>query len=122
VILVDTSVWIDHLKIGEPGLTQLLEHGRVLAHPFVTGEIALGSLRQRSVVLSALHDLPQAVVARDDEVMAFIESQALYGIGIGYVDAHLLTAAQLTPGVTIWTRDRRLREASIRLGLSADLT
>ncbi len=122
MILVDTSVWIDHLKVGDPGLVKLLENGRVLAHPFVTGEIALGSLRQRSVVLSALQDLPQALVARDDEVMAFIESQTLYAIGIGYVDAHLLTAAQLTPGVTIWTRDRRLREASIRLQLSADLT
>jgi predicted nucleic acid-binding protein len=121
VILVDTSVWIDHLKIGDPGLAELLENGRVLAHPFVTGEIALGSLRQRNVVLGALRDLPQAVVARDDEVMTFIESRELFAVGIGYVDAHLLTAAQLTPGVAIWTRDRRLREASIRLQLSANL-
>jgi predicted nucleic acid-binding protein len=121
VILVDTSVWIDHLKIGDPGLAGLLENGRVLAHPFVTGEIALGSLRQRNVVLDALRDLPQAIVASDNEVMTFIESRVLYAIGIGYVDAHLLTAAQLTPGVTIWTRDRRLREASTRLQLSADL-
>jgi predicted nucleic acid-binding protein len=121
VILVDTSVWIDHLKIGDPGLAGLLENGRVLAHPFVTGEIALGSLRQRNVVLDALRDLPQAIVASDNEVMTFIESRVLYAIGIGYVDAHLLTAAQLTPGVTIWTRDRRLREAATRLQLSADL-
>ncbi len=121
MILVDTSVWIDHLKIGDPGLAELLENGRVLAHPFVTGEIALGSLRQRNVVLDALRDLPQAVVASDNEVMTFIESRVLYAIGIGYVDAHLLTAAQLTPGVTIWTRDRRLREASTRFQLSADL-
>ena len=120
MILVDTSVWIDHLKVGDAGLSELLEHGRVLAHPFVTGEIALGSLRQRRIVLGALKDLPQAVVARDDEVLTFIESQELFAIGIGYVDAHLLTAAQLTPGVTIWTRDRRLREAAVRLQLSAD--
>jgi predicted nucleic acid-binding protein len=120
VILVDTSVWIDHLKVGDAGLSELLEHGRVLAHPFVIGEIALGSLRQRRIVLGALKDLPQAVVARDDEVLTFIESQELFAIGIGYVDAHLLTAAQLTPGVTIWTRDRRLREAAVRLQLSAD--
>ncbi|KLK91847.1 ribonuclease [Microvirga vignae] len=122
MIIVDTSVWIDHLRVGDPGLTELLENGRVLAHPFVTGEIALGSLRQRSVVLEALRSLPQATVARDDEALIFIETRKLYGIGIGYVDAHLLTAAQLTPGVTIWTRDRRLREASMQLQLSADLT
>lgn len=122
MIIVDTSVWIDHLKVGDPKLTELLESGRVLAHPFVTGEIALGSLRQRSIVLAALRDLPQVTVASDDEVLMFIESGKLYSIGIGYVDAHLLTAAQLTPGVKIWTRDRRLQEASMRLQLVADLT
>ncbi|PVE22519.1 VapC toxin family PIN domain ribonuclease [Microvirga sp. KLBC 81] len=122
MIIVDTSVWIDHLRAGDLGLTELLENGRVLAHPFVTGEIALGSLRQRSAVLEALRSLPQATVASDDEALMFIETRKLYGIGIGYVDAHLLTAAQLTPGVTLWTRDRRLREASMQLRLSADLT
>ena len=121
MIIVDTSVWVDHLKVGDPGLTALLETGRVLAHPFVTGEIALGSLRQRSAVLGALRDLPQAMLARDEEVIMFIESRKLYAIGIGYVDAHLLASAQLTPGTTIWTRDRRLRVASARLQLSADL-
>jgi predicted nucleic acid-binding protein len=122
VIIVDTSVWIDHLKDGDPGLAGLLESGRVLAHPFVTGEIALGSLRQRGIVLDALRDLPQATVASDDEVMTLIERRKLYSVGIGYVDAHLLAAAQLTAGAAIWTRDRRLRDASMRLQLSADLT
>lgn len=122
MIIVDTSVWIDHLKVGDSKLAELLENGRVLAHPFVTGEIALGSLRQRSAVLDALCNLPQATVASENEVLMFIESGKLYSIGIGYVDAHLLAAAQLTPGLTIWTRDRRLREASVRLQLAADLT
>ena len=123
MIIVDTSVWIDHLRAGDTGLAELLDDGRVLAHPFVvTGELALGSLRQRAVLLGALNDLPQALVAREDEVMTFIEVQKLFGIGIAYADAHLLTSARLTPGVTLWTRDRRLREASMRLQLAADLT
>jgi predicted nucleic acid-binding protein len=121
VIIVDTSVWIDHLRGGEPALANLLETGRVLAHPFVTGEIALGSLRERSTVLDALRNLPQTALASDDEVMMFIEHEQLFSSGIGYIDAHLLAAARLTPGVLIWTRDRRLRDVSRRLELLADL-
>jgi predicted nucleic acid-binding protein len=122
VIITDTSVWIDHLKSGDPVLADLLETGGVLAHPFVMGELALGSLRQRSAVLGSLSDLPQAIVASDNEVMMLIEGERLYGIGIGYVDAHLLAAARLTSGALIWTRDRRLRQAAGQLGLSANLT
>jgi predicted nucleic acid-binding protein len=122
VILVDTSVWIDHLKSSDLVLADLLETGRVLAHSFVTGELALGSLRQRRTVLESLRDLPQATVASNDEVMMLIEREQLYGVGIGFVDAHLLAAARLTPGTLLWTRDRRLRQAATRLGLSADLT
>lgn len=121
MIIVDTSIWIDHLRNGDSVLADLLENGRVLTHPFVTGEIALGSLRQRGAVLDALHSLPQATVAGDDEVMMLIERDKLFSAGIGYIDAHLLTAVKLTPGASIWTRDRRLREASTRLGLSASL-
>ncbi len=122
MILVDTSVWIDHLKSSDLVLAGLLGTGRVLAHSFVTGELALGSLRQRRTVLESLRDLPQATVASDDEVMMLIEQEQLYGLGIGFVDAHLLAAARLTPGTLLWTRDRRLRQAATRLGLSADLT
>jgi len=121
MILVDTSVWIDHLRNAEPALVRLLEGGRVLAHPFVTGELALGSLRQRDVILGALQDLPQAVAARDDEVLRFIDQNALFGLGIGYVDVHLLAAVRLTPGVSLWTRDKRLRAVAERLRLSAEL-
>ncbi len=121
MILVDTSVWIDHLKSSDLVLAGLLGTGRVLAHSFVTGELALGSLRQRRTVLESLRDLPQATVASDDEVMMLIEQEQLYGLGIGFVDAHLLAAARLTPGTLLWTRDRRLRQAATRLGLSADL-
>ena len=122
MIIVDTSVWIDHLKSSDSVLADLLETGRVLAHSFVTGELALGSLRQRRTVLESLRDLHQASVASDDEVMMLIEREQLYGLGIGFVDAHLLAAARLTPGTLLWTRDRRLRQAAMRLGLSSDLT
>jgi predicted nucleic acid-binding protein len=122
VIIVDTSVWIDHLKSSDPVLADLLGKGRVLAHSFVTGELALGSLHQRRIVLESLCDLPQATVASDDEIMMLIKREQLYRLGIGFVDAHLLAAVRLTPGALLWTRDRRLRQAATRLGLSADLT
>lgn len=118
MILVDSSVWIDHLRGGEPVLAGLLDTGRVLAHPFVIGELALGNLRQRDIILGALRDLPQAVVAGDDEVFRFIEQQSLFGLGIGYVDAHLLAAVRLTPGASLWTRDKRLHAVAGRLSLA----
>ena len=119
MILVDTSVWVDHLRARDATLVGLLDAGAVLGHPFVLGELALGSLRQRRLVLTALEDLPQASVATDPEVLSFVERQQLYGFGIGYVDAHLLAAARLTPGASLWTRDRRLHEAALRLGVAA---
>ncbi|MGV8900304.1 MAG: type II toxin-antitoxin system VapC family toxin [Burkholderiaceae bacterium] len=122
MILVDTSVWIDHLRHGDSGLTALLNAGQVLAHRFVTGELALGNLQNRDMVLGSLQELPQAVVATDEEVMRFIAQHALFGIGIGYIDAHLLAAVRLSPGALLWTRDKRLLAASARLGLSANLT
>jgi predicted nucleic acid-binding protein len=121
MILVDTSVWIDHLRKGDLALRKLLETGRVLSHPFIIGELAMGSLKQRDVVLSALEDLPKATVAHEDEVLRFIASRALFGLGIGYVDAHLLAAAQITPGTLLWTRDKRLHETAAKLSLAAVL-
>jgi predicted nucleic acid-binding protein len=121
VILVDTSVWVDHLRVGDPALTVLLHEAGVLAHPFVIGELALGDLRQRDLVLEAFGDLPQASVASDPEMLVFIERNALSGLGIGYIDAHLLAACRLTDGASLWTRDKRLRGAAERLNLAAKL-
>jgi predicted nucleic acid-binding protein len=120
MILVDTSVWIDHLRGGDEVLRGLLEGGQVLAHPFVTGEIALGNLRQRALVLGTLGDLPQALVASEDEVLGFIEQHELHGRGIGYVDVHLLASTRLTADVRIYTRDKRLLGIAGELGLAAE--
>ena len=122
MILVDTSIWIDHLRKGEGRLAEALNAGRVLVHPFVIGELALGSLQQRDVVLGALMDLPRVEVATDEEVFAFIEDERLFSLGIGFVDAHLLAALRLTPGALLWTRDRRLRVVADRLGLEIKWT
>jgi predicted nucleic acid-binding protein len=121
VILIDTSVWVDHLRSANRRLADLLEAGMVLVHPFVIGEIALGNLGQRRLVLDALMHLPPSRLATDDEVFHFIEHQRLSGRGIGYIDAHLLAAVRLTAGATLWTRDTRLRAVASELRLSADI-
>lgn len=117
MILVDTSLWIDHLRSGNDTLVALLERGAVLAHPWVTGELALGNLGSREEVLGLLRSLPQATVAEDDEVLRLIEDEALHGAGIGYVDAQLLAASRLTPDARLWTKDKRLSTLAARLGL-----
>lgn len=117
MILADTSVWVDHLRKGDPMLVAALQAGSVLGHPFVLGELALGNLRNREVVLDALAGLPSARQANDDEVLSLIKHRSLYGVGIGYVDAHLLASTLLTPGARLWTRDRRLLAAAGTLGL-----
>ena len=121
MILADTSVWVDHLRASDKALAALLEAGMVLAHPFVIGELALGNLRQREIVLKALADLPQARVAMDAEVLHFIERHALSGRGIGYIDAHLLAAVKLTAGAELWTNDKRLHGVAVQLGLAITL-
>ena len=120
MILVDTSVWVDHLRRGDAALAALLERGEVAIHPFVIGEIALGELRQRERTLALLHDLPEAPVASAAELLSFIAEHALFRLGIGYVDAHLLAATRLAGDAALWTRDKRLRAAAERLGLAAD--
>lgn len=119
MILVDTSVWVDHLRERDPTLAELLVDEQVAGHPFVLGEIALGHLRQRETVLAFLADLPQAEVATEAEVLDFIHRQSLFGSGVGYVDCHLLASAHLTPWGSLWTRDRRLRAVAERLGIAA---
>ena len=121
MILVDTSVWVDHLRAGEPALARLLDHGLVLAHPWVTGELALGHLSQRQDILGLLTDLPSAEIATDTDVLGLIESERLYGLGVGYVDAQLLAATRLTADAQLWTADKRLVAVARRLRLLADL-
>lgn len=121
MILVDTSVWIEHLRHGDDVLAGLLDTERVLVHPFVTGELALGNMRDHAVIFNAIMELPQATIVHHDEVLHFINQEALSGSGIGYVDAHLLAAVRLMPGTSLWTRDRRLYEAARKLGLASAL-
>jgi len=116
LILVDTSVWVDHLRRGDPGLVDLLERSIVIMHPFVVGEIACGSLHNREAILELLQDLPAAAVAEGDEVLRFIESHVLHGKGIGYVDVHLLASVALTEGAKVWTRDKKLRLVAQMMG------
>ena len=120
MILVDSSVWVDHLRQGDQRLVTLLEASQVLTHPFVVGEIALGSLKNRESILGSLKGLPQAATATDEEVQQFIESNALFGLGIGYIDAHLLAAVRLNAGSQLWTRDKRLGAIANRMGLTAE--
>lgn len=108
MILVDTSIWIQHLRHGDLFLTSLLEKGEVLSHPWVIGELALGNLRKRGEVLRLLGDLPRALVASEDELIVMIDKEGLYGSGIGYVDAQLLASARLTSDARLWTGERRL--------------
>ena len=122
MILVDTSIWIDHLRGGDNGLAAKLDAGQVLTHPLVIGELAMGDLRPRDVVLRSLTQLAQAVLARDGEVLAYVERLALHGRGIGYIDAHLLASTALSPDTQLWTRDRRLAEIAAELGLAPTTT
>lgn len=118
MILVDTSVWIDHLRKGVPVLTAALEEGRVLMHPFVLGELACGTLRNRKEVLQLLSDLPVAPTVTELEALGFIERRALMGRGIGYIDIHLLASATLAGPARLWTRDKRLAAVAAGLGLA----
>ena len=119
-MLVDTSVWIDHLRHGDSELAAALGAGHVDMHPFVVGEVACGNLRARTEVLGLLLALPPIAVATDNEVLFFIDEHELMGrggVGIGYVDAHLLASARLG-GVMLWTRDKRLHATAAELGLA----
>lgn len=116
-MLVDTSIWIDHLRKNDGILARLLEEQQILIHPFVVGELALGSLRQRKQVLNELAKLPLAIKASDEEVLVLIERHRLAGSGIGYIDAHLLASASIS-NASLWTRDKRLHQVALNLGLA----
>jgi len=117
MVLVDTSVWVQHLRQGNAALARQLTDGQVVSHPFVVGELACGNLKNRSEILGLLSRLPCAEVACHAEVLRFIDTYRLMGKGLGYVDIHLLASAVLT-SVSIWTLDRRLRETAGRLDLA----
>jgi predicted nucleic acid-binding protein len=117
VILVDTSVWVEHLRRGLPSLATLLQEGKALIHPWVIGELACGNLQNRGALLELLQGLPAAVVASDSEVLQLIERKQLMGRGIGYVDAHLLASAKLSH-CQLWTQDRRLAAVAQERGLA----
>ena len=117
MILVDTSIWISHLRQGNPGLANLLHKGEVLCHPFIIGELACGNMKNRSEILSLLSALPGAIRADHEEALHFIEEKKLMGKGLGYIDLHLAASAVLT-GAALWTLDKKLQKVSKSLGIS----
>ena len=121
MILVDSSVWIDHLRAANASLAELIGDKLVLIHPYVVGELAVGSIKGRGEFLSKLSDLPSATIATDNEVLDLIERRALFGRGIGYLDAHLLASVLLTDGAKLWTFDHKLHELAERENCSAGL-
>jgi len=118
VIIVDTSIWADHFRQAVAELTTLVANDRVLQHPFVTGELAMGNPADRRAMIGTLEALPQASVTEWSALLDFAERQRLAGSGIGYVDAHLLASAARHEGVQLWTRDKRLADHALRLGLA----
>jgi hypothetical protein len=121
VILVDTSVWIDHLRSPDVKLQELLENDEVVTHPFVRLELALGSIATREKVLADLALLPQAPTGATDELFRLVELRRLYRRGIGIIDLHLVCSALFDKSISIWTRDRRLGDIADELGLRASL-
>lgn len=115
MILVDSSVWIDHLRVTEPELSRVLLLGQVIQHGFVTAELALGSIANRDQLIAGLAALPQIDKAVEHDLRGFITEAALAGAGIGFVDAHLLHACYRHKH-KLWTRDKRLRTQAERLG------
>ena len=118
MVLVDTSIWIDHLRKADAALIQLLDTQQVLMHPYIIGELACGNLNPRDEVLNLLSVLPAARLADTHEVLYFLEANHLYGKGIGYVDAHLLSSVALERTAKLWTRDKRLLVLAQSIGLA----
>jgi predicted nucleic acid-binding protein len=117
MILADTSVWVDHFRHGNAQLSDAIEDGKILTHPFVIGEIACGNLRSRPTVLGDLQRMPSAIEADSEEVLGFLERHRLFGAGIGWIDMHLLASARLS-NCRLWTLDAHLLSAAAKLQLS----
>jgi predicted nucleic acid-binding protein len=120
MILADSSIWIDHIRLANQTLAGLLSKRLILIHSFVIGELAMGSLKDRKLIIENLSDLPAAQKADDSEVLSFVERYKIYARGIGYIDAHLLASAKLT-AASLWTRDRRLAAVAEEMGVAAVL-
>jgi predicted nucleic acid-binding protein len=121
LILADTSVWIDHLRSGNQEMRRHLSQGKIVIHPFIIAELALGSLQERTTTLALLDLLPQVRVAQLSEVRLAIETRRLYSLGIGLTDAHLIASVFINSPALLWTRDKRLRKAAEGLGIHASL-
>jgi hypothetical protein len=119
MILADTSVWVDHLRSGDPEMENLLGKGQIAMHPFIVAEIALGSLHNRRKILEEMDSLLEVRVAQLNEVRQMIEAHSLYSKGIGLTDAHLIASCLLTPGMQLWTRDGALRNVPKTLAIHA---
>jgi len=117
MVLVDTSIWVNHLRRGSRQLEKLLIDAEVMCHPFIIGELACGNLKNRDEIISLLHSLPMALTVEFDEFLLFIDQHNLMGRGVGFVDVHLLASAQLT-GVSLWTADKRLKSSAEQLKLA----
>ena len=120
MVLVDTSLWVDHLREGNARLEAELNEGTVVCHPFIVGEIACGTIRNRKEILSLMQSLPMAETVEQNEVLQFIEHNKLAGKGLSYVDIHLLASAVLTR-VPLWTLDKKLKQASVKLRIDYTL-
>ena len=118
MILVDTSIWVDHLRAGDAHLSALLEVSNVAMHPMVLGELACGNLKNRDTLLSLWRNLPQLVAVADTEALFFLHRNRLWGRGIGYIDVHLIASVAMNGESRLWTRDRRLHETAEQLGLA----
>ncbi|MEW6380068.1 MAG: PIN domain-containing protein [bacterium] len=114
MVIVDTSLWVTHLREGNNHLEELLLNGEVLCHPFIVGELACGNIKNRVELLTLLQSLEMAPTVTLDELLYFIERNRLMGKGVGFVDAHLLASAQLAE-VPLWTSDKRLKSSAIDL-------
>jgi predicted nucleic acid-binding protein len=117
MVLVDTSVWVFHLRAGNAELETLLNKSQVMCHQYVIGEIACGNIKNRTEILTLLQRLPQVTHAKHEEVMGFIETHKLMGKGLGYIDLHLAVSAKLS-GISMWTLDKRLDETNKELGIN----
>jgi predicted nucleic acid-binding protein len=121
LILADTSIWIDHLRSGNKEMRKHLDQGRIVIHPFIIAELALGSLQERTKTLALLDLLPQVRMAQLAEVRLTIEARRLYSLGIGLTDAHLIASVFINSPTLLWTRDKRLRKVAEGLGIHASL-